>query len=42
MSLHLLLDLDDTLLDSNIEALIPVYFQKLTAHLSRPECRPTR
>lgn len=34
MSLHLLLDLDDTLLDSNIEALIPVYFQKLTAHLA--------
>lgn len=34
MTLRLLLDLDDTLLNSNIEALIPVYFQKLTAHLS--------
>lgn len=34
MTLRLLLDLDDTLLNSNIEALIPVYFQKLTAHLA--------
>ncbi|MCX7756610.1 MAG: DinB family protein [Anaerolineales bacterium] len=34
MTIHLLFDLDDTLLDSNIEALIPVYFQKLTAHLA--------
>ncbi len=35
MTLHLLLDLDDTLLNSNIEALIPVYFQKLVSHLSQ-------
>lgn len=34
MTFTLLLDLDDTLLDSNIEALIPVYFQKLAAFLS--------
>ena len=34
MTLHLLLDLDDTLLNSNIEALIPVYFQKLVGHLN--------
>jgi FMN phosphatase YigB (HAD superfamily) len=34
MTLRLLLDLDDTLLNSNIEALIPVYFQKLSGHLS--------
>jgi FMN phosphatase YigB (HAD superfamily) len=34
MTLRLLLDLDDTLLNSNIETLIPVYFQKLTGHLS--------
>ena len=35
MTFSLLLDLDDTLLDSNIEALIPVYFQKLAAHMSK-------
>ncbi|MDX9992312.1 MAG: DinB family protein [Anaerolineales bacterium] len=34
MTLHLLLDLDDTLLNSNIEALIPVYFQRLTGYLA--------
>ncbi len=34
MTFHLLFDLDDTLLDSNIEALVPVYFQKLAAHLA--------
>jgi FMN phosphatase YigB (HAD superfamily) len=34
MTFHLLFDLDDTLLDSNIDALIPVYFQKLAAHLA--------
>lgn len=34
MTLTLLFDLDDTLLDSNIDALIPVYFQKLAAYLS--------
>ena len=34
MTFSLLLDLDDTLLDSNIDALIPVYFQKLAAHMS--------
>ncbi|GAB4481922.1 MAG: hypothetical protein OHK0031_04180 [Anaerolineales bacterium] len=35
MTFTLLLDLDDTLLDSNIEAFIPAYFQKLAAHLAR-------
>lgn len=35
MTFSLLLDLDDTLLDSNIDALIPVYFQKLAAHMSK-------
>jgi FMN phosphatase YigB (HAD superfamily) len=34
MTLSLLFDLDDTLLDSNIDALIPVYFQKLAAHMA--------
>ncbi len=34
MNFHLLFDLDDTLLDSNIEALVSVYFQKLAAHLA--------
>ncbi|PWH15017.1 MAG: hypothetical protein DDG60_06740 [Anaerolineae bacterium] len=34
MTFHLLFDLDDTLLDSNIESLVPVYFQKLAAHLA--------
>jgi phosphoglycolate phosphatase-like HAD superfamily hydrolase len=34
MTFNLLLDLDDTLLDSNIDALIPVYFQKLAAHMA--------
>lgn len=34
MTLRLLLDLDDTLLNSNIESLIPVYFQKLSGHLA--------
>jgi FMN phosphatase YigB (HAD superfamily) len=34
MTFSLLLDLDDTLLDSNIDALIPVYFQKLAAYMS--------
>ncbi len=34
MTLTLLFDLDDTLLDSNIESLVPVYFQKLTQHLA--------
>ncbi len=32
--LTLLLDLDDTLLHTNIEAFIPAYFQKLAAHLA--------
>lgn len=35
MTFTLLLDLDDTLLDSNIEAFIPAYFQKLAAHLAQ-------
>ena len=34
MTFNLLLDLDDTLLDSNIDALIPVYFQKLAAYMA--------
>ncbi|NCP86352.1 HAD hydrolase-like protein [bacterium] len=34
MTFTLLLDLDDTLLDSNIEAFISAYFQKLAAHLA--------
>ena len=34
MQLTLLLDLDGTLLDTNLEALIPAYFQKLAAHLA--------
>ena len=34
MSLTLLFDLDDTLLDTNIEAFIPAYFQALSEHLS--------
>lgn len=35
MSLTLLFDLDDTLLDTNIEAFIPAYFQALSQHLER-------
>ena len=34
MSLTLLLDLDDTLLDSNMNAFIPAYFQKLAGYLA--------
>jgi FMN phosphatase YigB (HAD superfamily) len=34
MSLMLLFDLDDTLLDTNIEAFIPAYFQALSEHLA--------
>ncbi|MGC8857139.1 MAG: HAD family hydrolase, partial [Anaerolineae bacterium] len=34
MSLTLLLDLDDTLLDTNMEAFVPAYFQALASHLS--------
>jgi FMN phosphatase YigB (HAD superfamily) len=34
MSLTLLLDLDDTLLDTNIEQFIPAYFQALSKHLA--------
>lgn len=34
MSLTLLLDLDDTLLDSNIDVFIPAYFQKLAGFLA--------
>jgi len=34
MPLTLLFDLDDTLLDTNIEAFIPAYFQALSAHLA--------
>ncbi|HEX9387457.1 MAG TPA: HAD family hydrolase [Anaerolineales bacterium] len=33
MSLTLLLDLDDTLLDTNLEAFMPAYFQALAQHL---------
>ncbi len=34
MSLTLLFDLDDTLLDTNMEAFIPAYFQALSTHLA--------
>lgn len=34
MSLMLLFDLDDTLLDTNIEVFIPAYFQALSDHLA--------
>jgi FMN phosphatase YigB (HAD superfamily) len=34
MTFNLLLDLDDTLLDSNIDMWIPVYFQKLAAYMA--------
>lgn len=34
MSLTLLLDLDDTLLDTNLETFVPAYFQALSAHLA--------
>lgn len=34
MSLTLLFDLDDTLLDTNIEAFVPAYFQALSEHLA--------
>ena len=34
MSLTLLFDLDDTLLDTNLEAFIPAYFQALASHMS--------
>jgi FMN phosphatase YigB (HAD superfamily) len=34
MSLTLLLDLDDTLLDTNLNAFVPVYFQALSKHLA--------
>ena len=34
MPLTLLFDLDDTLLDTNMDAFIPAYFQALSTHLS--------
>lgn len=34
MSLTLLLDLDDTLLDTNLQAFMPAYFQALSKHMS--------
>lgn len=34
MSLTLLLDLDDTLLDTNLEAFIPAYFQAFSKHMA--------
>jgi FMN phosphatase YigB (HAD superfamily) len=37
--LTLLLDLDDTLLDTNMDAFIPAYFQALSSHLAR-QVRP--
>jgi len=33
MSLTLLFDLDDTLLDTNLEAFVPAYFQALSKHI---------
>jgi FMN phosphatase YigB (HAD superfamily) len=35
MTLTLLLDLDDTLLDTNLESFVPAYFQALSKHLAR-------
>jgi FMN phosphatase YigB (HAD superfamily) len=35
MTLTLLLDLDDTLLDTNIDAFIPSYFQALARHMAK-------
>ena len=35
MTLTLLFDLDDTLLDTNLDAFMPAYFQALTAHLAK-------
>src|SRR5436190_23983173 len=40
MPLTLLFDLDDTLLDTNLEAFVPAYFQALTHHLE-PQVLPT-
>lgn len=34
MSLTLLLDLDDTLLDTNLDAFMPAYFQALSGHMA--------
>src|SRR5512142_1300757 len=34
MSLTLLFDLDDTLIDTNLDAFVPAYFQALGQHLS--------
>lgn len=34
MTLTLLLDLDDTLLDTNLDAFVPAYFQALATHLA--------
>lgn len=34
MSFTLLLDLDDTLLDTNLEAFVPAYFQALSEHMA--------
>ena len=34
MTYTLLFDLDDTLLDTNIESFIPIYFQALSEHVS--------
>ena len=35
MSLTLLLDLDDTLLDTNLETFMPAYFQALSQHMAK-------
>ncbi|MCI0551566.1 MAG: hypothetical protein L0287_11465, partial [Anaerolineae bacterium] len=34
MSLTLLFDLDDTLLDTNLEAFVPAYFQAFATHMA--------
>jgi len=34
MSITLLIDLDDTLLDTNLEAFVPAYFQALSQHMA--------
>jgi len=34
MTLTLLLDLDDTLLNTNLEAFVPAYFKALSKHMA--------
>ncbi len=41
MTITLLLDLDDTLLNTNLDVFLPTYFQKIAAHLA-PKIDPSR